>query len=510
MDGTSPAPPSLARTIRRNTRLLTVAQGLLASSVPIVVAVGSPAAVRLTGRESALGLVMAVYFVAMATAAPIAGRWMDRTARRPGLVIGHTTVLVGACVAAASVAAGLAPGLFAAAGIIGGGAAMALLGRAAVADMYPPKRRARAIGATLAASTVGAVAGPPVVALVQTISDRLGADRLVTPWLLIPLFEVVAIAAVLAVRPDPRELAEILARGGHGITDARGRPVPADAGVPDEGEGATDHPEAVLGAETAFHAEAVLGAEVAFGAEAVDAEPADTEPLDTETAVRAVPGPLGSPGGPLPPRPRKGRELLALAPFRVGLLTAGIAQGTMVAVMTTAPVAVHAHGHGDVAASIVLSIHFVGMFALMPLIGVALDRWGRRRGMLAVAAIGVLGIPVGALGIGTTPTSVAMFCSGLSWAGGYLAASAVATDVAAAHERAGALGLADLVIALCAAGGGIVGGILLEVGGFSTVTILAGAAFLPVAVAVARLREPAPGRWELPGGTHAAPPGPGR
>jgi len=415
-----PEPTTIAAAVRRNTRLLAVAQGLLYTSAPIVLAVGGPAAAELSGRDGAVGVMIAVYFLAAAVSAPVAGRWMDRHGRRPGLLLGHALVLIGAIGAAVAVDARSATGLILSATVIGAGAGAALLGRGAVADMHPPQRRARAVGMMLAASTVGAVGGAPLAAFVQTWSDSVGLDRLVTPWLLIPLFELAAIYAVAIVRPDPRDLA---------VAD------PSPTGEP------------------------------------------------TAPAVPEV----------LPSRTR--RQLLALPPFRAALVAAAVSQAAMVAVMGVTPVVLHAHGGGDLAISTVLSVHFIGMFALMPLIGAGLDRWGRRRGLLAAAAVCLVGIPVGALGTATALTAVTMFCAGVGWAGAYLAATAVVSDVTAAHERAGALGLTDLLVSLCSALGGVLGGLLLEFGGFPLVTVVAALLFLPVVGLVWPLREPQPGRW---------------
>ena len=410
-------PDTTAAAVRRNTWLLAVAQGLLYTSAPIVLAVGGPAAAELSGREGGVGLMIAVYFLAAAVAAPLAGRWMDRHGRRPGLLFGHVLVLVGALVAAAAVNARSMTGLMVAATVVGAGAGTALLGRGAVADMHPPERRARAVGMMLAASTVGAVGGAPLAALVQTLSDGFGFDRMVTPWLLVPLFEVAAIYAVVAVRPDPRDLA----------------------------------------------------------------------------VGRASLDEIASPAATLSRRTR--RQLLASPPFRAALVAAAVAQAAMVAVMGVTPVVVHSHGGGDLAVSTVLSFHFLGMFALMPLIGAALDRWGRRRGLLAAAAVCLFGVPVGALGTATVFTAVAMFCAGVGWAGAYLASTAVVSDVTSPMERAGALGLTDLLVSLCSAAGGVIGGVLLELGGFPLVTVAAGLLFIPVVTLVFPLREPEPGRW---------------
>jgi MFS family permease len=395
--------------VRRNTVLLAVAQGLTYASAPVLIAVGVVAAAELGDREAAAGLLIAVYFVCAALGAFVVGRWMDRVGRRPGLFVGHVLIGLGGVMAALVTAAGSLVGLLGSSVLFGAGAGAALLGRGAVADMYPPTRRGRAVGMMLAASTVGAVGAAPLVAAVQAFAASHGWDRLVLPWLLVPAFEVAALGCVAAIRPDPRDLAV-----------------------------ATDEPTG---------------------------------------------------------RARSRRDLLSISPFRVAIVSGAIGQAAMVSVMGVAPIVVHNHGHGDLAVSGVLSAHFLGMFALMPAVGAALDRWGRKRGLVAAAVVSAIGAPAGALGSAPVVTGLGLFLVGLGWAGAYLGSTTVVSDLTGRSERASALGLLDLIVSASSAVGALMGGVLLEAGGFSTLTLVVATLFLPVLALVLPLREPAPGRW---------------
>ena len=72
-----------ARLVRRNTALLTAAQGLAQAAAPVLLIVGSIAIVDLTGRDVSLGVLNGAYFVAAATGAVLLGRMMDRLGRLP-------------------------------------------------------------------------------------------------------------------------------------------------------------------------------------------------------------------------------------------------------------------------------------------------------------------------------------------------------------------------------------------------------------------------------------------
>ncbi|MEX0755786.1 MAG: MFS transporter [Actinomycetota bacterium] len=399
-----------ARLVRRTTVLLAVAQGLLYATLPILLAVGSLAAEDFTGRATAAGVLAATYFASAAVGAFVIGRWMDRAGRRRGLMLGYALVAVGGVVAIAGSAAGSFAALEVSAIPFGIGAGAALLGRLAVADIYPPERRGRAVGLLLAASTVGAVGSPPLIALVQRVGeDAFGFDPLVTPWGLVPLFALGGMVCVFAVRPDPRELA---VGGG-----------PADG-------------------------------------------------------------------------PRRGpRTLLRLRPFRAAVVAGSIGQAAMIAVMSVAALVVHDHGGGGFAISGTLSLHFVGMFAFMPLVGLALDRWGRRRGLLVGAALSIVGAPVGSLAPEPWVVAVGLFLVGLGWAFAYLGATTVVSDITSPAERGGALGFTDLLVSAASAVGGLGGGVLLDIASFRSLTIVVAVALVPVLLVVAPLRERAPGEF---------------
>ena len=222
----STEPPALAEEervllVRRATRLLVIAQVALLACVAIIAAFGPIALFRLTGSESAGAWIIGSYYVAAAAGAVSAGRIMDRTGRRSGLALGYVLIAASGVVNIASVSGRSAVGLLAAAGLMGMGAAAALLGRTAVADMYPPERRGRAVGTLVLAGTLGAVGGAPLGAALHAVGGGLGLDPEIAPWILVPLLASVGLGCVVAVRPDPWELAAAgagRARGGRSAT----------------------------------------------------------------------------------------------------------------------------------------------------------------------------------------------------------------------------------------------------------------------------------------------------
>lgn len=197
-----------ARLVRRATALLAGAQVALWAGNGAYAAFGPLSIESLTGRPGSAAQLFGVFALAGAASAIVTGRVMDRVGRRPGLLGGYALNAAAGIVAFLGVRASSPALLYVAGGMLGAGTAAALLGRAAVADMYPSERRGRAVGLLVVAGTFGAVGGPLLAGAVHALGSSMGvAQPLAAPWLLVPVAMVVATALVLAIRPDPRELA---------------------------------------------------------------------------------------------------------------------------------------------------------------------------------------------------------------------------------------------------------------------------------------------------------------
>jgi MFS family permease len=178
------------------------AQGALLGSSAVWFSLSVVAVADLTGRERWAGVFLAMFNLCVAGSAILVGRMMDRQGRRPGLVLGHILLGIGGAAGGLAVWADAVWGLFLAAVVFGAGLAGALLGRVAAADMVESHRRGRVVGAVIAAGTLGAIGGAPLVAAIEHFA---GSTTLA--WATIPGFALAGVAATLALRPDPKELA---------------------------------------------------------------------------------------------------------------------------------------------------------------------------------------------------------------------------------------------------------------------------------------------------------------
>src|ERR671916_134463 len=124
---------------------------------------------QMLGGEGLAGLPAALFTLGSAFAAFLIGRITQRAGRRRGLGLGFAAGGIGAISVVAAAASGSVPLLFVALFVYGAGTATNLQARYAGTDLAPPTGRGRAVSVALVATTLGAVAGPNLVAPLGTL-----------------------------------------------------------------------------------------------------------------------------------------------------------------------------------------------------------------------------------------------------------------------------------------------------------------------------------------------------
>ncbi|HVQ23103.1 MAG TPA: MFS transporter, partial [Candidatus Saccharimonadia bacterium] len=282
------------------------------------------------------------------------------------------------------------------------------------------------LGRVLLGAAVGAVLGPILFA--PLLSGASGdASTLSTPWILAALIAAVGAVVVVSIRYDPLTIARRMAE------EAPGSQGPL-----------------------------------------LDAPPVSTTSQHDASPLEPVRRPLGvifrQPG-------------LSAA---VGAVV--VAQGVMALAMSIVGLEMHHHGQDLGAISVALGVHIVGMFGLSPILGAAVDRFGRLPGLvggLLVCAIGAVGLV-----LGPTLTTVlpSIFLVGVGWNLAYLAGTARVADATEPEERAASLGALDMAGLFTSASMAVLGPALLSVVNIGPLMLLAAVVAVLPAIALARGR----------------------
>ena len=197
---------------------------------------------------------------------------------------------------------------------------------------------------------------------------------------------------------------------------------------------------------------------------------------------------------------RRGLAVVRANPAALrAMLVMALGHLVMVSVMVMTPIHMK-HGHAELEViGFVISVHILGMFALSPLVGMAVDRWGSQW----VATVGGAVLMVAAVLASWTEAGwsglllAALFLLGVGWSCTLVSGSTLLTAAVSTDERPATQGLADVVMGLAGAVGGVAAGVV--VGSLGYGALASGSAVVGVvvlvlgAVAVARsTRRPGP------------------
>ena len=220
---------------------------------------------------------------------------------------------------------------------------------------------------------------------------------------------------------------------------------------------------------------------------------------DPAVVARAA---MGHPSAGSAPRPGMRtalRVVLSQPAARLGVSAMAVGNLIMVGVMAMTPVHIKGAGHdarhtlGIV--GLVLSFHIAGMYAFSPVFGWLTDRLGRRPVIFLGIALLLLACAVaGTAGHDTARLAAGLMTLGLGWSASMVAGSTLFSESIPLHLRPSAQGLSDLIMGLAGAMAGAVSGVVVATWSYSTLTLLAALATIPlillVSLPTARLADP--------------------
>lgn len=188
-------------------------------------------------------------------------------------------------------------------------------------------------------------------------------------------------------------------------------------------------------------------------------------------------------GTPAPAAPLK--EILRRPGVPTAIIVAVTSYAVMVGMMAMIGYLMTGHGHTQQSVFPVLSAHFMGMFALVLLVGKLIGRIGRPRamqmglGVLAVSVLALMAVHSVAL------NALALFGIGLGWNIAFVAATAELTALTSATERGSVIGFSDLLAGASGAAITLLAGVAANTIGLMGLSI-AGAALVLLPVVLNR------------------------
>jgi MFS family permease len=168
----------------------------------------------LTGTTTWSGLPAAASVLGTAAGATALAAVVRRTGPRAGLTLGYGLATAATLVASAAIGSRQFVLFVASMFIFGVGFGSNRLARYVAADLYPPDRRATMIGWIVWAATIGAVAGPALLAPSRDAAEKVGIDGLIGPYLVCAIACVLSTAGMLSA---PRAMDTRPARTSTGL-----------------------------------------------------------------------------------------------------------------------------------------------------------------------------------------------------------------------------------------------------------------------------------------------------
>ncbi|MCF6377490.1 MFS transporter [Nocardioides KLBMP 9356] len=151
------------------------------------------------------------------------------------------------------------------------------------------------------------------------------------------------------------------------------------------------------------------------------------------------------------------------------------AHAAMVTVMIMTPLHMEHGGAQLEVIGFVISVHVAGMFAFSPVVGWATDRFGRSAVLVAGGVLLLVALTLCAVSPTGTSWEITsgLFLLGLGWSCATVASSTVIADRTPIAARTDVQGTSDMAMALTAAGGGALAGVVVGWWGYSALSVVA-------------------------------------
>ena len=165
---------------------------------------------------------------------------------------------------------------------------------------------------------------------------------------------------------------------------------------------------------------------------------------------------------------------------RVGLASIVLGHAVMVAIMSMTPVHLRHADAGLRVIGLVISLHIAGMYAASPLVGMAVDRIGRKPVIILGSTILLASFIVSGTASGHESTQLAggLTMLGLGWSCTMIAGSTLLTDAVPAPQLPNVQGTADVLMGFGGASAGLLAGVVVSFGSYAILSMVAAALIL--------------------------------
>ena len=373
-------------------------------------------AATLSGSAILTGLPNTLSMLGRAGAGYPMGWLLDKAGRRFGLAAGLVFVTVGMLISASAISAGSFSLFLLGAVFLGVGRSALEQTRFVAAEIFSSAQQAKVIGLIVFAGTIGAVGGPLLVQPAANFAIGRGLDKSVGPfWLGAVLMVGAFVLLVLALRPDPKQLAAQQEEATEPASPAN----QLHDGHSDEG-----------GAET-----------------------------EAQRGIRQV------------------RTLLKQADVQLAIAAMVIGQLVMTLLMVITPLHMSRADHGIEAIGWVIMGHTLGMFGLSGVSGWLTDRVGRVPMIVAGALVQVLAAILMPLSSDLPILIMSLFLLGLGWNFSFIAGSSLlSAALEKSRQRSRVQGINEAFVAIASAVGSLGTGGVYSISGVVAVAV-SGVAF---------------------------------
>ena len=169
------------------------------------------------------------------------------------------------------------------------------------------------------------------------------------------------------------------------------------------------------------------------------------------------------------------REILRRPGVPPAVLAVVASFAVMASVMNLAGYVAVGRGHHEGDVFTMISVHILGMYGLVLVVGNILDRFGRRRGLYTGLALMTVSNAALTWLDGVGGMSLSLFGLGVGWNLSYVAATTELISVTSPQERGRIVGFADLVASFTAAGLSLLGGVVYTAAGVTALALGAAA-----------------------------------